>query len=223
MRCVLFIDKNEVKRYLRLHGGDCGDIDELIEKLSQKALETLCPKSVINSFEIEHTQNGIVLKGTDVSFEGNLVKKTFEGCDEIYVFAATLTLQSETLLKQCFAKSTVDGIVCDSVLTTMIEAYCDEIDEAVVKKGISKNKKATRRISCGYGDFSIKSQKDILDLLNAQKILGVKLNENNMIFPNKTVTAVMGLAPFDDKVTAEEITVLKNKCQSCCASCDFKR
>ena len=137
----MFIDKNEVKRYLRLHGGDCGDIDELIEKLSQKALETLCPKSVINSFEIEHTQNGIVLKGTDVSFEGNLVKKTFEGCDEVYVFAATLTLQSETLLKQCFAKSTVDGIVCDSVLTTMIEAYCDEIDEAVVKKGISKNKK----------------------------------------------------------------------------------
>ena len=73
------------------------------------------------------------------------------------------------------------------------------------------------------GDFSIKSQKDILDLLSAQKILGVKLNENNMMFPNKTVTAVMGLAPFDDKVTAEEISVLKNKCQSCCASCDFKR
>ena len=148
------IDIKEVKRYLRIHGEFDG-IDQLAQDLSQKALATLCPKSIVGKFGILHFDDGIKLEGTEVTFVGNLIKKVFSGCDEIYLFAATLTLQSESFLKQCFAKSTVDGIVCDSVLTTMIESYCDDVEEAIDKKVEEQGKTATKRISCGYGDFSI--------------------------------------------------------------------
>ena len=217
------IDLKEVKRYLRIHGEFDG-IDNLAQDLSQKALATLCPKSIVGKFDIVHFDNGIKLEGTDVSFSGNLIKKVFAGCDEIYLFAATLTLQSESFLKQCFAKGVVEGMVCDSVLTTMIESYCDDVEDAIDKKVEEQGKTATKRISCGYGDFSIESQKDILSLLGAQKYLGIKLNENNMMYPNKTVTAIKG-AKKRDFATLDGSHMFggENKCSNCQANCDFKR
>ena len=217
------IDEKEVKRYLRIHGQFDG-IDDVISNLSQKATSILCPKSVVARFDITHFSDGIKLDGTDVSFEGNLIKKVFAGCDEIYIFAATLTLQSETFLKQCFAKSTVEGVVCDSVLTTMIESYCDDVEDAIDKKIYDQGKTPTKRISCGYGDFAISSQKDILRLLDAQKYLGIQLNSNNMMYPNKTVTAVVGAKKADfANIESSQIIANSNKCNDCQANCDFKR
>ena len=223
MRKIVKIDIKEVKRYLRIHGEFDG-IDDLAQNLSQKALATLCPKSIVGKFGVLHFDDGIKLEGTDVTFVGNLIKKVFAGCDEIYLFAATLTLQSESFLKQCFAKGAVDGIVCDSVLTTMIESYCDDVEDAIDKKVQEQGKIATKRISCGYGDFSINSQKDILNLLGAQKYLGIQLNDNNMMYPNKTVTAVIG-AKKRDFATLDGSQVFggENKCGGCQANCDFKR
>lgn len=218
------IDKEEVKRYLRIHGGDCGDIDGLIDSLSAKALATICPKSVANRFKITHTADGIRIDGADIAFDGNLIKKVFDGCDEIVIFVATLTVESEALLKRCFAISAVDGIVCDSVLTAMIESYCDDIDQGISKQAAEEGKTATRRISCGYGDFALQCQKDILDILCAQKFLGIKLNQNNMMYPNKTVSAVMGLKPSSCKSACDGAFAAQNKCESCAsAGCDFKR
>ena len=217
------IDASEVKRYLRIHGQFDG-IDDLIQNLSQKALSLLCPKSIVGRFGITHFEDGIKLDGTDVCFTGNLIKKVFDGCDEIYLFVATLTLQSESLIKQSFAKSSVDGVVCDSVLTTMIESYCDDIEEQIDQKIGEDGKTATKRISCGYGDFSIMSQKDILGLLGAQKYLGIQLNQNNMMFPNKSVTAVVGAKKRDFATVDSQHTFgVKNKCNDCQANCDFKR
>ncbi len=217
------IDKSEVKRYLRISGGNDDGLDSLIDELSQKALTLLCPKSILNRFSVTHEDGGIRINGTDIVFGGNLVKSVFDGCDEIFIFAATLTLQSESLLKQCFAKSTVDGIVCDSVLTAMIESYCDEIDDSICKQVAKEGKTATRRISCGYGDFPLSCQKDILDILNAPKFLGIKLNENNMMLPNKTVTAVMGVKKRDFDTASCMESNSKNKCDCCDVRCGFKR
>lgn len=214
------IDPKEVKRYLAVRG-EGGDIDRLIDELSKKALSLLCPKSVTNRFDVAQTEKGLELVGTGVFFPGELVKKTFEGCGEIFLFAATLTLESETFLKQCFAKSALHGVVCDGVLTTMIESYCDDIDAELCRRAAAEGKQATRRISCGYGDFPLHCQGDILRLLNAQKFLGIRLNQNDMMFPNKTVTAAMGVK----KLGAADVKGFSSadKCKTCGMHCGFER
>lgn len=208
---------------MRLGGGGYDGLDDMITDISEKALASLCPKSTVNKFAVEWTDGGLKIKDTDIVFGGNLVARTFAGCDEIYIFAATLTLESETFLKKQQALGAVNGVVCDSVLTTMIESYCDDIDGAIAAREAARGRQATRRISCGYGDFPLACQRDILDILGAEKILGVKLNKNNMMYPNKTVTAVMGVkdATFDAVNSGGAAKI--NKCSSCGACCDFKR
>ncbi len=216
------IDVNEVKRYMRIKGDGYDGLDEMIKRVAEEASEELCPKSIINKFSIEWVEQGLRLKGTDIVFGGSLVKKTFDGCDEIYIFAATLTLASELFIKKQEALGAVEGMVCDCVLTTMIESCCDDIDNAIASREAARGRRVTRRISCGYGDFPLECQKDILSILGAEKILGVKLNENNMMYPNKTVTALMGVKDGDfEMVGSGEMQA--DKCSSCGASCDFKR
>ena len=216
------IDINEVKRYLRVKGGGYDGLDETIRRVADKASAELCPKSIINKFAVEWTEEGLRLKGTDIVFGGNLVRKTFDGCDEIYIFAATLTLESELFMKKQAALGAVEGIVSDCVLTTMIESCCDDIDGAIAAREAARGRSVTRRISCGYGDFPLECQKDILDILGAGKILGVKLNENNMMYPNKTVTALMGVKDMSFE-TVGGGEAMADKCSSCCSCCEFKR
>ena len=49
------------------------------------------------------------------------------------------------------------------------------------------------RFSPGYGDFDLGAQRDILNVLNADKILGIKLGSNLLMTPKKTITAVQGV------------------------------
>jgi len=49
------------------------------------------------------------------------------------------------------------------------------------------------RFSPGFGDFGLEHQKAILDLVNAERLLGITVNKSYMMSPMKSVTAIMGI------------------------------
>jgi len=48
------------------------------------------------------------------------------------------------------------------------------------------------RFSAGYGDFLLENQKMMYDMLKLDRI-GVTINENCILMPEKSVTAVVGI------------------------------
>ena len=50
------------------------------------------------------------------------------------------------------------------------------------------------RFSPGYGDFSILHQKELLQMLEAPKKIGLTLTEGYMLTPTKSVTALLGMS-----------------------------
>ena len=58
---------------------------------------------------------------------------------------------------------------------------------------LSRKQKLKPRYSPGYGDLSLSVQKDVLNILNADKILGIKLGENLLMIPKKSITAIQGV------------------------------
>ena len=71
----------------------------------------------------------------------------------------------------------------------MIEEFCDYVNDI-----LGENRSLRPRFSCGYGDFEIKHQAEILDFLDAKKRIGVYLLDSYMMTPFKTVTAIVGIA-----------------------------
>ena len=53
------------------------------------------------------------------------------------------------------------------------------------------------RFSPGYGDLPLSTQKDFIRILNTERLAGVTINENYLMNPRKTVTAVCGLKKED--------------------------
>lgn len=187
--------KTEIDEVLRYIGADKNDgkLRGEAERIRTEILPRLNPRKITARFSVKKETDGFSLDGTSVIFKGKLIERTLAGSDGVFLFAASLGLESELLLRQYFAKDSLSGVICDGILSAETERFCDAVENEIKKEAARDGKETRKRISCGYGDFDIKHQKDFLRVLNAEKLLGVKLNDNFMMYPNKTVTALVAV------------------------------
>lgn len=207
------VEKNEILRYLRTENDE--KISAVIDELLAVISDLIKPKSIIAPFIVEKTDKGYLLSDTNILFSGKLIEKTLDKARKIYLFAATLTLESERLMAKYYSTDMSKAVILDACLTAYIEAYCDDIENDIIGKERAQGMNTTPRISCGYGDFRLDYQRDIIDLLGAEKNLGIKLNTSNMFVPNKTVTALIA-------VKCERTKKIKG-CGSCNFDCSFRK
>ena len=82
----------------------------------------------------------------------------------------------------------------EAAATAFIEDYCDRCQAELEAELNKENKTLRPRFSPGYGDFDIRHQKDMVNLLELPRQIGVTLTDGGMLTPTKSVTAVMGIA-----------------------------
>ena len=85
------------------------------------------------------------------------------------------------------------GLAADAAGTAAVEELCDELCRRLEKKSNDAGECTISRFSAGYGDLSIEYQKDIVNLLEPKKHIGVSLSMGGMMTPTKTVTAIVGI------------------------------
>ena len=122
------------------------------------------------------------------SFSSKALKKNLEGCKGVIVFAATAGINIDRLLLKYKALSELKLMTADCIASSGIECFCDKLDSV-----ISEGRETKPRFSLGYGDTELKYQKDLLSFLDAEKSLGITLNESMMMTPKKSVTAFIGV------------------------------
>lgn len=139
------------------------------------------------------------------------VKTWTDGCEEIILFAATVGLGIDRLINRYASVSTAKALLFQAIGAERIEALCDTFCKDFCKSG------AQRRFSPGYGDFPLTAQKEIFDLLNPAKYIGVTLTDSLLMSPTKSVTAAFG-------VKNGRMQDGENFCQLCGKKdCEFKR
>ena len=86
---------------------------------------------------------------------------------------------------------------------------CDEVENLI--KAENPDKFLTWRFSPGYGDYPLSLQSELLRILDAPRKIGLCTNENSILTPTKSVTAVIGVSdnPIENK-------------RKGCASCNLK-
>ena len=76
----------------------------------------------------------------------------------------------------------------DALSSAAVESFCDYACDK-----ISEGIHCANRFSPGYGDVSIEVQKPLLARLNAERLLGITLNNAYLMTPVKSITAIMGI------------------------------
>lgn len=237
------IDRAEVFRYLHLPKKiSDNNINNLIEEAITEIKDLISFRYLYQKFPVEITDSAVKVDGTTLILKGKSIRKHLNNSEEIYIMAATLGAQVDRKISYYEKTSVTKAMIFDACATAAIEEACDRI-EAEIKKEVSKsgNKEITFRYSPGYGDLGIDIQGEILRILNAPRKIGLTASKYNLLFPTKSVTAIIGIIPKnqkrekkkeflnadkkDDKMEAGNLEFEKNQCQKCLIyqDCELRR
>ena len=129
-----------------------------------------------------------------MELHSNSLQRNLAGCKEVYLFAATLGIAVDTLIKRAALMDSAKGAVMQAAAATVIEAYCDEENEKLRQEAAAEVLYLRPRFSPGYGDLSLDCQRDFLNLLKAQKNIGLTVTDSGLMVPIKSVTALIGIS-----------------------------
>lgn len=181
-------DKKEALRYMGCKV-DClsEELQELYEKYKAEYQKAASYKAVMRKVSLSLKDDNKIDFGFCEIQNENLYKN-LSGCEGAYVFAATAGIAVDRLIMRCSKVSPAQAIICDSIGSSAVEVWCDEVNAMINSEYETKP-----RFSPGYGGVSLEYQKDILSFLNAERKIGITLNDALMMTPVKSVTAFVGI------------------------------
>ena len=135
--------------------------------------------------------------------ESRALMKNLEGCEEVIVFAATIGLEIDRLIRRYTNLSPAKALFFQAIGAERIESLCDAFCEELKGEGVQLRP----RFSPGYGDLPLEMQKDLFRVLDCPRKIGLTLNESLLMSPSKSVTAIIGIGGG--------ATEAENKCSAC--------
>lgn len=207
------LDKAEILRYLGYPAGKTPDekTAAAIARCEKQLIASARPKYIAKAFRIAPCDAGIQIADSDVVLSGSAISGHLEGCTHCVIMAATLGITADRTIRTSQLTDMTDGVITNACATAYIEAFCDMAEAEINEKYGHCN----FRFSPGYGDLPITLQKELLNLLDAERKIGLCVNASNLLIPAKSVTAILG-------ITQKPCTT--NKCDRCpnkerCAFC----
>ena len=187
------IRTREAVRYL---GYGKHAIDERTSDLIQSSFDELGQvadvKFIYRIFEISELDTNELMIGT-LKVQSEKLYRNLHGCHAAVLFCATLGTSVDLLMKRYAVIDMAKATVLQACAAALLEEYCDNIQEQIAK-GLSEGEYLRPRFSPGYGDFSILHQRDLLQLLDASKKIGLSMTDGYMLTPMKSITAVIGIS-----------------------------
>lgn len=178
-----------ILRYLKIKSEPDNVTMQLINEC-MKEVQIICiPKRIYKICNVKLSTDGVYLD--DVFFRGEKIIKRLRDCEKCAVFAVTLGTESDFLLRRYAISNPAKAVVMQSVLADYTEDICDIAEEDIRRTNTDCELKL--RFSPGYPGFPLEFQKDIFNMLDIQKRIGITLTDSYLMIPSKSVTAFLGL------------------------------
>ncbi|MGL4850497.1 MAG: methionine synthase [Clostridium sp.] len=203
----LNIPLEEVLRYLGYKGQALEeDFLEKVKEIREKSKAFFRPKFVYESYGIKKINGEILIEGTTLKLKSDDINNLLKDSEKMYLMAVTLGNDIEKLIRRYERISMTDALILDACATTAIEEYIDNLEADIKLRELKEEENFTFRYSPGYGDLSLDVQKEIINVLNCQRRIGLTASENKILFPRKSVTAILGVIKGEKK---------KKSCANC--------
>ena len=172
-------------------GRVCSHKDPELFRVCEAVIQSAEPRYAVCRLPIS-VDEGVAHLGFTKTESAALVKSLY-GAREVFVVACTLGTEIDRVIGKLSKTSRAEAFIFDAVASAVVEAALDTL-ELEIGEGL----KLAKRFSPGYGDFPLSCQGPLLDFLGAPIHLGIALNDNGMMSPMKTVTAVIGIKSISE-------------------------
>ena len=187
---------SEALRYMQV--GDAPDIRAKAENTLELLRRVSAPRTLYRVFPLNKQEKDYELSGSGITLRGVSADTMLRDCHSAAIMICTIGFGFEMELRKAQARNMAEAVIIDACGSALVEEGCDEAEREIASA--LPGTFLTDRFSPGYGDLSLELQADISSALNAEKMLGVHLNDSLLFYPCKTVSAIIGIA--DEKQPA---------------------
>jgi len=168
--------------------------EEEFERYIDESCQYLHLRGVGLRLTINQNENTVVTLSNGTILKGTLVSSLLHKTGEVLLMGVT---GGDQIIKEIKSSSNTQNltraVVFDAVASETVDACLKWIQNYFNNQVLRENKRVmTKRISCGYGDFTIEHQKLIYNLLD-MKQLDVTITKDFILIPEKSVTALTGI------------------------------
>ncbi len=211
------IDKGEAARYLG-YRDTLPDLNmtKLILQAEIDLFKVIKPRYCFKVFDLCRENDSLFLGGTRLELKGDSIRKHLSDCEKAAALCVTLSDGVDKLLRQNEVDNMVNALIIDALANAAVEQVCDEAEKILFRE--MEGYSHTWRFGVGYGDFPLSTQKELLEIMNAGKRIGLCATESCILVPRKSVTCLIGLR----QGTLEE---RKKTCENChlLGDCEYRR
>ncbi|MEY8390088.1 Vitamin B12 dependent methionine synthase activation subunit [Lachnospiraceae bacterium] len=210
-------DRKETLRYLGYRGQEIDSkMERMIEEAAAELEQQSSPKSVYREYSCQVFEDRVRIG--ELEIESRNLARNLKGCSRAVLLAATIGRAADFMIRKYSVCNMAKMTVVQATGAACIESYVDEVQEEIQKNARKRGLYLRPRFSPGYGDFALEYQKDIFQMLECSKRIGITLTEGNLMMPSKSVTAVIGLTGRE-----QESCQMKN-CSLCAKTdCEFRQ
>lgn len=194
------LHESEFLRYLGYRGQEIPkNILDKIIGVKKEVKDFFTPKYVYEEYNLKKRKDEIEILGTNLILRGNDIYNLLKDCNRCILMAVTLGNSIERRIRFYEKVDLTKALIFDAYATTAVEELCDLVEEKVKSKYVNKDEELTFRYSPGYGDLDLNIQKNFIDILNCKKRIGINVSEHMILFPRKSVTAILGIKKYSGK------------------------
>ncbi|MBW2560402.1 MAG: methionine synthase [Deltaproteobacteria bacterium] len=167
---------------------------EEIERHIDYALSLVSLKGAGLRVSLKDVTSHLVVFENGIEIESEKLARFLKGCTEALLIGSTAGgAVMDAIRGDTEGGDMTRGVIVDAVASEMTDAALDWIVGLFNRLLTRENARLTKgRFSAGYGDFLLEKQRMVYDLLELDRI-GVEINENYILIPEKSVTAVAGI------------------------------
>jgi hypothetical protein len=196
------LDREEVKRYLGMSGKTVpAETEHQIDSCIQETLRVIRPRAVYLRKAFQATEDGFQIQGSPLYLSGKSIQPFLEGAAEAWFLAVTVGQGMDRLIRTVMVSRPEESIILDCCGAVAVEAAADLLQAALLQTVTQEGLQLTPRFSPGYGDLPIELQRDFLNLLDAQRKIGLTITESSMLVPSKSITALIGIRSDQKAIT----------------------
>lgn len=208
--------QKEILRYAGFRGHDADELTlKKIEELKAEILSIITPKHIYREFDFtKQNDDTLIIEG--VEFKSKKLVSHLKNSEKIILFAATLGVQSDLILKKYIYSDSSKAVLSQAILAEAIESYCDEVCDNLALEYAKQGFYFRPRFSPGYGDLKLESQREFFSLMDITKRIGISLSKECLMTPTKSVSAFIGVT--------RDYECKPNSCSACeNKGCEFRK
>ena len=205
------ITRNEALRYVGYSKASIHKVDPKTLSILDEALKDLKSlnsfKYAYRAFDVGIQAHTVTISNSDIAFRSASLSKFLADFRRDVFIAATLGAAIDRLIASLSLSSMEKALIYDAYASAYIEQKCDEAQKLIFESELCGYENLSR-FSPGYGDLSLEYNDVIIDLVDAQKLIGLTGTQAHLLIPKKSIVAIFGLS---DKNNVNE----SHKCEKC--------